>query len=197
MIPKTESMSLAFKAMEFAREVHAHQRRKYTDNPYVDHLAEVAGIAMSVGWHSAEIHPDKFMAVCWLHDCVEDQGVDPADLERRFGVDVMAGVVMLSDVEEGNRAERKAASRRRLNASPGWVQTIKVADMMSNTSSIVRHDQKFAVTYLEEKRLMLAALNKANAHLWWMAMRQLHHGEDLLKPVAPHTEAGEEREEVE
>lgn len=192
-----EQQSLAFRAMAFARHAHAYQMRKYTDNPYVDHLAEVAGIAMSVGWHDAQIHPDKFMAVCWLHDCVEDQGVDPAELQRLFGPEVMAGVVMLSDLEEGNRAERKAASRRRLHASPGWVQTIKVADMMSNTSSIVRHDPKFAVTYLEEKRLMLAALDKADPSLREMAIRQLHHCEELLGMVPEHVEPGEEHEEVE
>lgn len=43
-------------------------------------------------------------------------------------------------------------------AALGCVQTIKCADLRSNTSSIVRHDRKFAVTYLTEKRLMLAAM---------------------------------------
>ena len=32
----------------FAREVHKDQRRKYTNNPYFDHLAEVAGIVSAV-----------------------------------------------------------------------------------------------------------------------------------------------------
>lgn len=193
----TTDRLLAFRAMELARKVHAFQVRKYTGNPYVDHLAEVAGIAMSVGWHNAEIHPDKLLAVCWLHDCIEDHGVDPSELQHIFGPDVMAGVVMLSDVEEGNRAERKAASRRRLHASPGWVQTIKVADMMSNTSSIVKHDPEFARLYLEEKRLMLAALDKADARLRAMAVHQLHHSEELLGMVSPHVKPGPEHEEVE
>jgi (p)ppGpp synthase/HD superfamily hydrolase len=35
-------MQLAYEAMMFAREVHKVQRRKYTNNPYADHLAEVA-----------------------------------------------------------------------------------------------------------------------------------------------------------
>lgn len=51
-------MSLAFEAMTFARAVHRDQRRKYTGNPYFDHLAEVTGIAMSVGWHTATVHPE-------------------------------------------------------------------------------------------------------------------------------------------
>lgn len=165
-------MSIAYEAMMFAREVHKDQRRKYTKNPYTDHLAEVAGIAMSVGWREPTIHPDKFMAVCWLHDCVEDQGVELSDIEARFGFDVALGVSGLSDVETGNRAERKAASRARLALCSGWIQTIKCADLISNTSSIVMHDPKFAAVYLEEKRLLLDVLTKADPRLRALAYEQ-------------------------
>ena len=164
---------LSFRAMTFARQVHAEQKRKYTGNPYADHLAEVCGIAMSVGWHITEIHPDKFMATCWLHDSIEDQGVNPEEISRQFGDEVALGVLALSDLEEGNRAERKAASRYRLAKALGWVQTIKVADLISNTSSIVQHDPKFAVTYLEEKRLLLDVLTRADPRLVQVARNQV------------------------
>jgi (p)ppGpp synthase/HD superfamily hydrolase len=166
-------MTLAFEAMKFAREIHKDQRRKYTGNPYVDHLAEVAGIAMSVGWREPAVHPDVFMAVCWLHDSIEDQNVPMADLCARFGGDVAKGVMLLSDLEEGNRATRKSASRERLAAAPGWVQTIKCADLLSNTSSIVQHDPKFAVTYLGEKRLLLNVLTQAEPRLLQLAREQV------------------------
>lgn len=164
--------SLTFNAMLFARDVHKDQKRKYTGSPYSDHLAEVAGIAMSVGWHIPEVHPDVFMAVCWLHDCVEDQGVRPSTLIAKFGIDVAKGVLMLSDLEDGNRSTRKAASRDRLATAPGWVQTIKCADLISNTASIVLHDPKFAVTYLQEKRDLLAVLTRADRCLWELAVGQ-------------------------
>jgi guanosine-3',5'-bis(diphosphate) 3'-pyrophosphohydrolase len=169
----TERNTLAFDAMQLAREVHAGQVRKYTGNPYSDHLAEVCGIAMSAGWHIAEIHPDKLMATCWLHDSIEDQGVNPEEIRRQFGDEVAMGVLALSDLEDGNRAERKAASRARLAKTPGWVQTIKVADLISNTSSIVQHDPKFAVLYLEEKRLLLDVLDKADPRLVQVARNQV------------------------
>ena len=41
-------MNDAFYAMDFARQAHAGHRRKYTGNPYSDHLAEVAGIVATV-----------------------------------------------------------------------------------------------------------------------------------------------------
>ncbi len=161
---------LALRAMQFAREKHANQRRKYTNNPYTDHLAEVAGIVSTVS--ASHRTPLETQAVAWLHDCVEDQGVQIDELERLFGMSVATAVLLLSDLEQGNRAERKAASRLRLAAAPGWVQDIKVSDLISNTSSIVMHDAKFAVVYLEEKRLLRDVLTKANPGLLAIARAQ-------------------------
>lgn len=160
-------MSIAFKAMQFAREVHATQLRKYTGVPYCTHLAEVAGIVSTVA--SSFDNRETMIAVAWLHDCVEDQGVTEETLTHEFGYWVAKGVMLLSDLETGNRAERKAASRTRLAAAPSWVQTIKCADLISNTSSIVKHDPKFAAVYLAEKRLLLDVLTKADPRLMEIA----------------------------
>jgi len=96
---------------------------------------------------------------------MEDCGISYDLIDSHFGCVVADGVLALSDLEEGNRAERKKASRDRLSASPAWIQDIKVCDLISNTSSIAIHDPKFAVTYLEEKRLLLGVLDKANKDL--------------------------------
>lgn len=161
----------AYRAMMFAREVHAGQVRKYTGNPYTDHLAEVAGIVATVQ-HEFMVPPGVMLATAWLHDCVEDQGVDQYTLRDLFGDTVLAGVMLLSDLEKGNRAERKRLSRERLAQAPSWVQTIKCADLISNTSSIVKHDPKFAVTYLAEKRALLDVMDKADPRLRQLAYAQ-------------------------
>ena len=183
--PEKRSMGMkfhAFEAMRYARRFHAQQVRRYTGNPYSDHLAEVAGIVASVAGRIT-IDPlmvDIMISVAWLHDIIEDQR--PAEdvqgyfaksaLRNDFGDAIAEGVWALSDLEAGNRAERKAASRARLSAAPGWVQTIKVADLISNTSSIVKHDPTFAVVYLEEKRLLLDVLTKADPELVKIAREQ-------------------------
>lgn len=174
-------MNVAYEAMMFAREVHKDQRRKYTNNPYVDHLAEVAGIVAATGIRACNVEPfacDELavpIAVAWLHDCVEDQGVSLEEIQSRFGTIIAIGVSGLSDLETGNRTERKAASRARLAACSDWIQTIKCADLISNTSSIVEHDPKFAVTYLEEKRLLLEVMTKADPRLRKLAFSQVSH----------------------
>lgn len=164
-------MTLALDAMMFARDVHKDQVRKYTGNPYTDHLAEVAGIVATIA--PSTLEGNYMVATAWLHDCVEDQGVTFDHLRWQFGQRVAEGVMLLSDLEAGNRAERKAASRARLAAAPDWVQSIKCADLISNTASIVQHDPEFAVVYLEEKRLMLDVLTKANPRLLAIARGQI------------------------
>jgi (p)ppGpp synthase/HD superfamily hydrolase len=163
-------MSLAFEAMLFARSIHEFQRRKYTGNPYTDHLAEVAGVVATVAIESTEMQA-AMIATAWLHDCVADQDIRPAAIGQRFGPVVQSGVLALSDLEIGNRAERKAASRDRLAKAPGWVQTIKLADLISNTSSIVKHDPDFSVTYLAEKRALLEVMKNGDPRLYAMAVR--------------------------
>jgi guanosine-3',5'-bis(diphosphate) 3'-pyrophosphohydrolase len=157
---------LAFDAMVFARQVHREQVRKYTGNPYADHLAEVAGIVAAVGGTPEQI------AASWLHDCVEDQDVTEDTLLLRFGPVVTQAVMLLSDLEQGNRKTRKQLSRLRLAAAPGWVQTVKVADLISNTSTIVKHDPNFAVVYLREKRQLLEVLTQADPRLLALARSQ-------------------------
>ncbi|RJF99000.1 HD domain-containing protein [Noviherbaspirillum saxi] len=163
---------IAFSAMLFAREVHKNQVRRYTGNPYSDHLAEVAGIVATAAHAYPHHMRDQMIAVAWLHDCVEDQGVQHHTLIEKFGMPIADGVRWLSDLEKGNRQERKAASRARLARAPDWVQTIKCADLISNTSSIVKHDPTFAVTYLQEKRELLAVLTNVDMGLWHLAAAQ-------------------------
>lgn len=161
--------NLAYSAMVFAREVHKEQFRKYTGNPYADHLAEVAGIVAAAGVFSGAVDSlpgrEVAVAVAWLHDCAEDQGVTHATLQERFGLQVADAVLMLSDLEKGNRSERKSASRDRLAQAQPFVQSIKCADLLSNTSSILLHDPKFAVVYLQEKRLLLDVMTKPDPRL--------------------------------
>jgi len=173
-------MNLVLKAMQFAKEAHKGQVRKYTNDHYAIHLGEVAGIVSTVA-HNYGDSANVLVATAWLHDSVEDCGVTEEVLKQEFGPEIAYGVMMLSDLEEGNRASRKAQTRARLHAAPGWIQTIKVADLISNTSSIVKHDKNFAVTYLKEKEQLLAVLTKADPNLWQIAKDQIEESWKILK----------------
>jgi len=162
------------KAKLFSKVAHEAigQKRKYTGEPYFNHPLRVMKLVASV-------LPDDEDAqiVALLHDTVEDTDVTLAFIRDEFGQRVEQGVFALTDtptVEGGpNRKERKKMDRERLSKAEGWVQTVKVADMIDNTSTIVEYDPKFAKVYLEEKRLLLSELTSADPILLEQAQSQI------------------------
>ena len=165
-------MTMVDRARVFATAAHAAvgQVRKYTFEPYIVHPAEVVSVVKSVP------HTDVMLAAAWLHDVVEDTGVTIETIRAEFGAEVAELVGWLTDVsrpEQGNRAIRKAIDRAHSAMAPAEAQTVKLADLISNTRSIVAHDEKFARTYLEEKRLLLEVMTKGDAILMAEATRNI------------------------
>jgi (p)ppGpp synthase/HD superfamily hydrolase len=117
------------------------------------------------------------VAAAWLHDVVEDTGCTFNDIHMGFGIDIATLVGWLTDVskpEDGPRWYRKKLDREHTAAAPAEAQTIKLADLISNTKSIMAHDEKFAKVYLEEKRLLLDVMTRGDAGL--MAEARKHVG---------------------
>jgi len=163
---------LVERARMFATAAHAAvgQLRKYTFEPYIVHPAEVAGIVAEAGG------TPEMIAAAWLHDTVEDTGVTSELIRAEFGDEVAMLVGWLTDVsrpDHGNRAARKAVDRAHTAAAPAEAQTIKLADLICNTKSIVAHDPKFAETYLAEKRALLEVMTKGDPALRARARRQI------------------------
>ncbi len=158
-------MDIVRKAQVYAMAAHAAvgQRRKYTGEPYIVHPAEVAKIVAGVPGATSDM-----VAAAWLHDVVEDTGCTYTDIHMGFGADIATLVGWLTDVskpEDGNRAKRKAIDRAHTAEAPAEAQTIKLADLISNSRSIMSHDPEFAKVYLEEKRLLLEVLTKGDPGL--------------------------------
>lgn len=148
----------------FATQAHVMQRRKYTGEQYLSHLDEVALMLKDY------TDDDDTLAVAYLHDTVEDTEVTFDQLRDQFGYRITLGVWYLTDVPKaiGTRETRKWLDRERIATAPQWVQLVKLADMISNTSTIAQYDCAFARIYLAEKRLMLdEALTKVSPSRLW------------------------------
>jgi len=157
-------LTLVEKAKIFATAAHAAvgQRRKYTGEPYIVHPIEVSKMVENVGG------TPEMIAAALLHDVVEDTGVTIDLILEEFGPKVAELVEWLTDVskpEDGNRAVRKAMDREHIAQAPAEAMTIKLADLISNTRSILEHDKNFARIYLEEKRLLLEVLGNGDSRL--------------------------------
>lgn len=162
------------RAKNFATRAHEGQTRKYTGEPYINHPAAVVELVRSVP------HTSEMLAAAWLHDAVEDCGVDLREIHALFGLEVARLVEMLTDVsqpEDGNRAQRKAIDRAHTAQCSSSAATIKLADLIDNTRSIVERDPEFAKVYLEEKRLLLEVLTHGNDAMWRAAAACAYPGE--------------------
>lgn len=166
------------KASDFALEVHRQQKRKYTGEPYWYHLREVAMYLEGVGCDP------EIVAAGFLHDCVEDQDVTLQELIDRFGMRVARLVDEVTDrskPSDGNRAVRKRIDREHIaRASPDG-QSVKLADLLSNTSSIIQYDMGFARIYIPEKRLLLPLLTQGHPKLYKMALSSVAVAERKLQ----------------
>jgi (p)ppGpp synthase/HD superfamily hydrolase len=147
-----EDQLMENRAQEFATRAHSGQVRKYTGEPYINHPAAVVVLVKTVP------HTPEMVCAAWLHDVVEDCAVPLDHIERAFGYKVACLVEQLTDVSkpsDGNRSKRKAIDRRHTAAASSDAKTIKLADLIDNSRSIIERDPEFAKVYLHEKRLLL------------------------------------------
>jgi (p)ppGpp synthase/HD superfamily hydrolase len=158
------------KALKFALVAHGDQKRKYSGEPYIVHPIAVADIVRTITVDEAMI------VAALLHDVVEDTKVTLEEIRAEFGDDVAALVSDLTDVSrptDGNRAKRRAIDRAHTAAASPRAKTIKLADLIHNTSDITVNDPHFAVVYMREKEQVLPFLKEGDPILYARAQQAL------------------------
>jgi len=128
---------LVSEAAELAARRHNGMARKGRgDEPYINHLAEVANLlAAATDGADAEL-----VAAGWLHDTIEDTETTRAELAEKFGERVASLVVEVTDDMTLPKSERRRvqvvdASKK----SPG-AKLIKIADKISNIRARILPD---------------------------------------------------------
>jgi len=164
---------LITQALMFAAVAHAAvgQVRKYTFEPYVHHPIAVAQILRDHG-----VTDEAMICAALLHDVVEDTKISPVMISRYFGDDVWRLVAELTDVSvpsDGNRAERKRIDRYHTARASARAKSVKLADLIDNSRSILEHDPGFARTYMAEKRLLLDVLHDASIPSLWVEANRI------------------------
>ena len=124
-----EGLRLVSEAAEFAARCHSGQARKgRSDEPYVNHLAEVANLLAA----ATEGKDAELVAAGWLHDTIEDTGTTREELSQDFGrrvADLVAEVTDDMSLPKDRRRQRQIIEAPR--KSPG-AKLIKIADKISN-----------------------------------------------------------------
>lgn len=151
---------------------HGGQERKYTGEPYWKHLGEVAGLVAS-----SQDPSQHAIAVGWLHDVVEDTSVGLDVIKFLFGEEVASDVQALSHSPEHKGAPRDVRNlrfRSQIAQASYTAKTVKLADIISNVSSIAMHDPRFAKVYVVEKELLMPVLRDSDPWLYKLCLVTLH-----------------------
>lgn len=162
---------LVQEALMLAIKAHDGQRRKYTGEPYSIHPIGVSKIVETVD------HTPEMIAAALLHDVVEDTPVTFREIKDQFGSVVAEYVhycTNVSEKDDGNRKFRKKMDADHFALGPAESQTIKVADLIHNSQTIIPLDQKFFhKAYKYEKQYMMDVLTKADPILKGQAQEML------------------------
>lgn len=169
---KKTPRTLIERAKAFARSKHDGQKRNYTGGPYWMHTEQVARLVSLV---NGDPH---VIAAAHLHDILEDTDVTYGQLINEFGIGVATLVWQVTNPSTvADRAKRWLTNTQHLAKASPAAMTIKLADIIDNTSTIEFYDPEFAKTYLAEKNATLDLLKAGDPVLWKLAAEQT---EDLL-----------------
>lgn len=121
-------------AAAFAAKKHTGQKRKGKDEePYINHLLEVANLLVSVG----EVDDIDVLLAGLLHDTIEDTGTTRQEIESKFGARSAAIVIEVTDDKSLPKAQRKRLQVEHApNLSPE-AKLVKLADKISNITDIL------------------------------------------------------------
>ena len=136
-------MTLFDEAIRFAVEKHSGMTRKGEPAPYILHPLEAAAI---VGTLTCD---EEVLAAAVLHDTVEDTGVNPEEIARRFGARVAALVASETEdkrpelpPEESWRMRKEQSLRKLREASDPAVRYLWLGDKLSNLRALSRAQKR-------------------------------------------------------
>jgi guanosine-3',5'-bis(diphosphate) 3'-pyrophosphohydrolase len=147
------ALRLVSEAAELAARCHNGMARKGRgDEPYINHLAEVANLlAAATDGTDAEL-----VAAGWLHDAVEDGGTTAEELAQKFSARVASLVVEVTDDMSLPQKERRRLQVIDAPHKSADAKLIKIADKISNIRA-----RTFPEQNAEQREDMIAYTNWA------------------------------------
>lgn len=121
-------------ALSFAAHKHRDQRRKDRESsPYINHpIALMRVLALEVG-----LCDPRVLCAALLHDTLEDTQTTPAELTARFGPEVCAIVLEVTDDKSLPKDERKRLQIERAGRASEAARLVKLADKICNLRDMV------------------------------------------------------------
>jgi (p)ppGpp synthase/HD superfamily hydrolase len=160
-------LRLVSEAADFAARRHSGKARKGRGNePYINHLAEVANLLATV----TDGTDAELVAAGWLHDTIEDTETTRGELVQKFServADLVAEVTDDMSLPKQRRQQKQIEDAP--HKSPG-AKLIKIADKISNIRARIvpqpsREERDDLVDYVNWAEQVVAGCRGANAAL--------------------------------
>jgi len=154
-------------AISFAAKKHATQKRKGADEqPYVNHVLEVANTLASVG----KIEDYDVLIAAVLHDTVEDTGTTQEEITKLFGSTVSSYVLEVTDDKSLPKARRKELQIEHAPHLSNGAKYIKLGDKISNIRDVSENppdgwSDERRLEYIAWGENVIAGLRGVNASL--------------------------------
>jgi guanosine-3',5'-bis(diphosphate) 3'-pyrophosphohydrolase len=165
--PMLSPVRLVSEAAELAARRHNGMARKGRgDEPYINHLAEVANLlAQATAGDDAEL-----VAAGWLHDTIEDTKTTHDELAQRVGLRVANLVAEVTDDMTLSKSERRRKQAEDAPKKSAGAKMIKIADKISNLRARTlpepnREEREDLAEYIEFSAKVVAGCRGANVAL--------------------------------
>lgn len=166
-----QESALTRKALAFALGCHAGQRRDSDEAPFIEHPLEVARLLRSAGCS------DAVVAAGLLHDVMAQADVSAGELTQRFGDEVAALVVAVTDDDSVySYRQRKRVLRDQIREAGGDAGALFAADRISRlrelAAQVTRDRARFGAK---------SPASRVRAQLGYVEQLRLEHHEESLR----------------
>ena len=154
-------------AISFAAKKHSTQKRKGADQqPYVNHVLEVANLLANVG----KIEDFDVLIAAVLHDTIEDTPTTESEITELFGAEVCEMVLEVTDDKSLPKARRKELQIEHAPHLSAGAKFIKLADKISNIRDVSENPPadwsvERRIEYINWGERVIDGLRGANANL--------------------------------
>ena len=162
-----QNLGAILEAVAFAAVKHQDQRRKgHRRLPYINHPVRVTETLWSVGG----VRDMTTLVAALLHDTLEDTETTPAEIELRFGPEVLGVVQEVTDDKSLPKAVRKQLQIEHAARSSSRAKMIKLADKICNVSDLTNEPptewpKPRIAAYVDWSELVIAGLRGVNPTL--------------------------------
>ena len=145
-------------ALQFAKEKHEGQFRKFDKKPYVTHPIRVQELVNQFKGQSKNIEAIRIAGL--LHDTVEDTNTTLKEIREIFG-NLVASLVneLTSDSDKIEKYGKTVYLKNKLsNDLSDYALVLKLADRLDNVSDFPTAGEKFVTKYKKETEEIISHL---------------------------------------